>query len=333
MRPQRPRCRLGQRGVDRTSRRGGRLRSCRLGVDVDKTLDYWRGHVDRPRRCAIATSARPDRAGLDRLRRRTPALVAAAWPDATVTCIDMSPPMWRAVARFERHASRSSRTTSASRAGRRPVRRDRLVARPPRGSTRARRRSTPRSRAGSARRRDRQPRHRRQPDRALHDRWRDEMGAHDDPSDILATRRASSPAIGAAGLVDVAHRSGGAWRSSGPAAVATVARRRRAERSGRPSEQLLGERVGEPLSVPLGLPAPVDDEQPVQVGRHQRVDEVRSVALAQSRRERAGRGERAGDPSLALVALLVDRRRGARRQRCRCRPRRRGRGTRRSCAR
>ena len=44
--------------------------------------------------------------------------------------------------------------------------------------------------------------------------------------------------------------------------------------------QLVGEGARQPLLVALERPAPIDDEQPVELGGHQRVDEVRGVALS-----------------------------------------------------
>ena len=41
------------------------------------------------------------------------------------------------------------------------------------------------------------------PTQALHDRWRDEMGARDDPSDILCDMQRQLAWIGSAGLDDV----------------------------------------------------------------------------------------------------------------------------------
>src|SRR6266568_3671804 len=48
-------------------------------------------------------------------------------------------------------------------------------------------------------------------------------------------------------------------------------------------QQLAGENVCQPLLVPLGRPASVTDEQPVDLGGHERVDDVGGVALAQAR--------------------------------------------------
>jgi len=47
-------------------------------------------------------------------------------------------------------------------------------------------------------------------------------------------------------------------------------------------QQLAGENVFQPLLVPLGRPASVTDEQPVDLGGHERVDDVGGVALAQA---------------------------------------------------
>ena len=58
----------------------------------------------------------------------------------------------------------------------------------------------------------------------------------------------------------------------------------RAPASGRrPCKQLVDEDVLQPLFVPLGGPASVTDEQPVYLGGHECVNDVRSVALAQLR--------------------------------------------------
>src|SRR5215470_830749 len=46
-------------------------------------------------------------------------------------------------------------------------------------------------------------------------------------------------------------------------------------------EQLADESLGQPLFVPLGGPALVADEQPVDLGQGERVDDGRSVALGQ----------------------------------------------------
>ena len=52
-----------------------------------------------------------------------------------------------------------------------------------------------------------------------------------------------------------------------------------------------------------GGPAPVADEQPVYLGQRERVDDVRSVALAQLRPQGAGAGQGTGDLALALLPL------------------------------
>ena len=62
--------------------------------------------------------------------------------------------------------------------------------------------------------------------------------------------------------------------------------------------------VCEPLLVARRRPAAVDDEQPVQLGRHEGVDEIGRVALAEPGPERAGAGQRSGDPTLTLVSLV-----------------------------
>ena len=69
--------------------------------------------------------------------------------------------------------------------------------------------------------------------------------------------------------------------------------------------QLAREGGRQPLLVALGRPAAVDDEQPVELGRHERMDEVGRVALSHPGTQRAGAGERAGDLALALVSLVL----------------------------
>jgi hypothetical protein len=44
-------------------------------------------------------------------------------------------------------------------------------------------------------------------------------------------------------------------------------------------DQLLDEGAREPLLVLLRCPLPVDDEEPVHLGGHERVDEVGGIAL------------------------------------------------------
>src|SRR5947209_14169914 len=77
------------------------------------------------------------------------------------------------------------------------------------------------------------------------------------------------------------------------------------ERVGR-SAQLLGERGREPLSVTLGIPPSVSDEEVIDLRRHQRVDQVGCVALSQAGLEGAGASECAGDLTLTSIALLSE---------------------------
>src|SRR6516165_3295801 len=60
-------------------------------------------------------------------------------------------------------------------------------------------------------------------------------------------------------------------------------------------KQLVDEEVCQPLLVPFRGPAPVADEQPVELGGHECVDDVRGVALSQPGPEGTGPGEGAGD--------------------------------------
>ena len=122
---------------------------------------------------------------------RLTAIVLAAYPESTAICVDMSPAMLDAVT--ERFAG-DDRVTIATHDFEAPLPFDGpfdavdLVARdPPRATTSASRRSTPRSRRCS-RRAACSPTSRscKSPTQALHDQWRDEMGARDDPSDRLA---------------------------------------------------------------------------------------------------------------------------------------------------
>ena len=53
-------------------------------------------------------------------------------------------------------------------------------------------------------------------------------------------------------------------------------------------EELLREDLGEPVLVALRCPATVDDEQSVQLGRHERVDDVGGVTLVEARSQCAG---------------------------------------------
>jgi hypothetical protein len=48
-------------------------------------------------------------------------------------------------------------------------------------------------------------------------------------------------------------------------------------------KQLADEGLRQPLLVPVGAPASVTDEQPVDLGQRERVNDVRGVALAQLR--------------------------------------------------
>ena len=83
---------------------------------------------------------------------------------------------------------------------------------------------------------------------------------------------------------------------------------------------MAGEDASEPLLVARRRPAAVDDEQPVQLGRHQRVDEVGCLAFAQPGPQRFDAGERSCDRALAVVslALVVGQQFGGGRIRARC---------------
>ena len=73
-------------------------------------------------------------------------------------------------------------------------------------------------------------------------------------------------------------------------------------------------RLGEPVLVARGRPAAVDDEQPVHLGRHERVDDVGGVASSQPGPQRPARAsERAIAPWPSL--RLAGSRRAARRRR------------------
>src|SRR5262245_13207926 len=52
------------------------------------------------------------------------------------------------------------------------------------------------------------------------------------------------------------------------------------------SGQLLSERCRQPVLVTLGLPAAVADEEPIDLGGHQRMDEVGGVSFSQAGVER-----------------------------------------------
>src|SRR5215469_574562 len=68
-------------------------------------------------------------------------------------------------------------------------------------------------------------------------------------------------------------------------------------------KQLAGENICQPMLVPLRCPAPVCDEQPVDLGGHERVDDVGGAALCEPRPQRAGAGQGPGDLTLALLSL------------------------------
>ena len=62
----------------------------------------------------------------------------------------------------------------------------------------------------------------------------------------------------------------------------------------------------EPLLVTLGCPASVADEEAIDLGGHQRVDQVGCVAFSQSGLECAGARKFACDLALTSIALLSD---------------------------
>src|SRR5436190_6578863 len=64
------------------------------------------------------------------------------------------------------------------------------------------------------------------------------------------------------------------------------------------SGQLLDEGGCEPLSVTLGCPASIAHEEAIDLGGHQRVDEVGGVAFPKSGLERAGASKCVCDPAL-----------------------------------
>src|SRR5215831_20117595 len=68
-------------------------------------------------------------------------------------------------------------------------------------------------------------------------------------------------------------------------------------------KQLVDQDPLEPLLVLLTGPASVADEQPVDLGRHERVDDVRGLALAQLRAQGPGTGQGTGDPRLVLLPM------------------------------
>ena len=81
----------------------------------------------------------------------------------------------------------------------------------------------------------------------------------------------------------------------------------------RRTKQLTSEDVRQPLLVPVGGPASVADEQPVDLRRHERVDDVRGVALVQLRPQPARRGPGTGrsalGPACRLPGVLGEQRR------------------------
>jgi hypothetical protein len=83
----------------------------------------------------------------------------------------------------------------------------------------------------------------------------------------------------------------------------------------RRGKQLVDEDPRQPSFVPVSGPAPVTDEQPVHLGGHECVNDVRSLALPQPRPQGPGPGQRARDPRLALLPisrLLGEQRRSVR---------------------
>ena len=184
-------------------------------VDVDKTLDYLARADTLPHRAEgegvllrDIASALPGRVlDLGCGDGRLAALVLAASPESTVTCVDMSPPMLEAAAR--RFDGDERVEIVVHDLG------ERLPVEGPFAAvvsslaihhvTDARKETLYTEIAGLlapggvfcnleivA-----------SPTRALHDRWRDEMGARDDPSDILRDMASQLAWIEAAGLVDV----------------------------------------------------------------------------------------------------------------------------------
>ncbi len=90
----------------------------------------------------------------------------------------------------------------------------------------------------------------------------------------------------------------------------------------------MDEEFREPRFVPLRSPTSVDDEQPIDLGRHERMDDVGGLPLSQLRSQRAGASERTRDERLSTLALagqLVEQR-----PRVRVRAPRRSRGSGRS---
>src|SRR5215469_596291 len=71
----------------------------------------------------------------------------------------------------------------------------------------------------------------------------------------------------------------------------------------RPRQQLVDQDLLEPLLVLLAGPSSVTDEQPVDLGRHERVDDVRGLALVQVRAQGPGIGQVTGDPRLVLLPV------------------------------
>ena len=82
----------------------------------------------------------------------------------------------------------------------------------------------------------------------------------------------------------------------------------------RPATSWPDEGGRQPLLVALGRPAAVDDEQPVELGRHERVDEVGRVALVAPRDAARRRGRASGRSGLGPRLAGVGSRRAVRRR-------------------
>ncbi len=139
---------------------------------------------------------------------RLTALVLAAYPDSVVTCVEKSPPMLddaRGAPRRRRpRHRRRPRLRRRAPFERRVVRRGRLVARPPppideRKQSLFAEIAALLAPGGGFANLDIV----RSPTQALHDRWRDEMGARDDPSDVLTDLSTQLDWMRATGLAHV----------------------------------------------------------------------------------------------------------------------------------
>jgi hypothetical protein len=73
--------------------------------------------------------------------------------------------------------------------------------------------------------------------------------------------------------------------------------------SGLSPKKLIDEDPREPPLIPFGLPASVDNEQAVDLGRHESMDDVGGIALSQLGPQRAGASQRTRDQPLAFLPL------------------------------